>query len=57
MAFFDKEDTAELVTRLSTDIAKLQSALTSSLVGAARGSTMSLGAITMLVRGAIHEYM
>jgi len=57
MAFFDKEDTAELVTRLSTDTAKLQSALTSSLVGAARGSTMSLGAITMLVRGAIHEYM
>ena len=49
IAFFDKEDTAELVTRLSADTAQLQAALTASLVGAARNTTMAVGATAMLV--------
>lgn len=49
MAFFDKEDSAELSNRLSADTSMIQKALTGSMISAARNVTMAAGATTMMV--------
>ena len=49
LAFFDNEDSAELVSRLSSDTAQLQKALTLSVVSVARNGTMAAGAAGCLI--------
>ena len=43
IAYFDREDSAEIVNRLSADTERLKSILSSSLVSATRSGTMAVG--------------
>lgn len=49
MAFFDKNDSAELASRLSSDAALVQRALTTSIVSVSRSGTLAVGATAMMV--------